>query len=101
MDEYIKRSDAVQCARDVANDFKNDGLSAEAGGADTVGDWLQDFPTADVRRVDKCKWKNLVRCGFASVEATCSACGKTLIYKSWWHFCPNCGARVGKEQEDK
>lgn len=48
MDEYIKRSDAVQCARDVANDFKNDGLSAEAGGADTVGDWLQDFPAADV-----------------------------------------------------
>lgn len=51
MDEYIKRSDAVQCARDVANDFKNDGLSAEAGGADTVGDWLQDFPAADVRPV--------------------------------------------------
>lgn len=55
MDEYIKRSDAVQCARDVANDFKDDGLSAEAGGADTVGDWLQDFPAADVRPVVMCR----------------------------------------------
>jgi len=55
MAEYVERSDAVQCARDVANDFKNDGLSAEAGGADTVGDWLQDFHAADVRPVVLCK----------------------------------------------
>jgi len=66
-----------------------------------IEDWLAIAPAANVRPVEKCKWENLVRCGFASVEATCSACGKTLIYKSWWHFCPNCGARVKKEQENK
>ena len=65
MDEYIKRSAAVQCARDVANDFKNEGFVEEAGAADTVGDWLQDFPAADVRPVILCKDCTALRDGIS------------------------------------
>ena len=97
---YISRANAVQCARDVANDFKNDGFVAEAGGADTVGDWLQDFPAADVRPVKRGHWVKRME-EHTAVEYTsftpiwsCSECG--LEYDPALapriHFCYNCGA---------
>lgn len=46
--DYISRAVAVQCARDISKDFENEGFSREAGGAQTVGDWLEDAPAADV-----------------------------------------------------
>lgn len=45
------------------------------------------------------EWINIERCGFSSVEATCSACGKTMIYRSWWHYCPNCGKPIKETRE--
>lgn len=59
MAEYIEKNYAVQCAADVAQDMRNDGLIAEASGADAVCDWLKDIPAADVRPVvtcGKCKY---------------------------------------------
>lgn len=88
MPEYIEREAAIN----VINKFFVTPVGKSI---------MEKVPSADVRLLEKCKWENLVRCGFASVEATCTACGKTLIYKSWWNFCPNCGAQVEKEQENK
>jgi len=93
MDKYIERSDAVQCARDVANDFRTDGFAEEAGAADMVGDLLQDFPAADVRPVVKALWTytNMSR-------LVCSNCGNPVAFAlkddGWHHgdYCPNCGA---------
>lgn len=85
--DYISRANAVQCARDVANDFKNDGFVAEAGGADTVGDWLQDFPAADVRPVRYGKWEN------HGWSIRCSECGYDMPFATR-NFCPNCGAEM-------
>lgn len=96
--DYISRQDVITTIRE--NGVYGSGYSNEER-EDNVVDMIESVPAADVRPVIKCKWKNLTRAGFASVEATCSACGKTLFYKSWWHFCPNCGAKVEKEQEDK
>ena len=98
MDEYIKRSDAVQCARDVANDFKNDGFVEEAGGADAVGDWLQDFPAADVRPVVRGRWK--LFCG--RLDWQCSNCNWSTRADIPRNFCPNCGAdmRGGKLMDE-
>lgn len=55
MAEYIEREAAVQCSRDVARDFENDGEVDASNGAYTVGDWLAAIPAADVRPVVLCR----------------------------------------------
>ena len=91
MDEYIKRSDAVQCARDVANDFKNEGFVEEAGAADTVGDWLQGLSAADVRPVVSATWYDDGLYGMIEGRfCSCSVCKAQNVGES--NYCPNCGA---------
>lgn len=103
--DCIYRKAALDCIREYIEEYSevdSDGLHnlkwCAMKEAETV---LTDLPAADVRPVAHGKWGNLFRCGFSSVEAECNACGKKMMYKSWWNFCPNCGADMREVTDEK
>jgi rubrerythrin len=45
------------------------------------------------------KWESLTFTNASNEEYTmhrCSECGLTIV-TGWYHYCPNCGARMDKE----
>lgn len=103
MKEYIERADAMDAIL---------GLTivdtAVAQYADAVCYHLQNLPAADVAEVRHGRWIEDERTypGPGLKNNLCSVCGE--IAGSWkeglepgrkWAYCPNCGARMGKEDE--
>lgn len=103
MKEYIERAAAMDAIL---------GLTiadpAVAQYADAVCYHLQNLPAADVVEVRHGRWIEDERTypGPGLKNNLCSVCGE--IAGSWkeglepgrkWAYCPNCGARMGKEDE--
>ena len=61
--------------------------------ADAVCYHLQNLPAADVVEVRHGRWKN----GGNGLYDTCSACEKEIYLAIPMNYCPECGARMGKE----
>lgn len=97
MKEYIERGVALKL-REVFSDREN-GNKDFLGGIETAIEFLQNIPAADV--VEVRHGKNLSEDDPSIFE--CSECGwkcrdtyygDTITYS----FCPNCGAKMDKEE---
>lgn len=64
---------------------------------------LFEMPTADVVEVKRGKWKREVLGSTSGYGTTvmyqCSECEKMSI--SQYHYCPNCGARMGEQSNNE
>ena len=84
MAEYIKREDAI-------HDIRYDCFGLENYTRRDAIDCINALPAADVTEVRHGRWlegKSLEKC---------SLCGKKGFPD--WNYCPNCGARMDKEDE--
>ena len=90
MKEYIERAAAMEAIL---------GLTivdpAVAQYANAVYYHLQNLPAADVAPVRHGRWKN----GGNGLYDTCSACEKEIYLAIPMNYCPECGARMDKEDE--
>ena len=94
MDEYIKKSYAVDAVLDVYYDTPDIDLS---GGKFEAA--IFKIPTADVAPVHHGRWEK------QSGLYSCSECGMTCPYDvqadviEYWacNYCPNCGAKMDLE----
>ena len=90
MKEYIERAAAMESII---------GLTivdpAVAQYANAVYYNLQNLPAADVVEVRHGRWEN----GGNGLYDTCTACGEEIYLAIPMNYCPNCGARMGKEDE--
>ena len=95
MKEYIERAEAINALRQYQYPYGVEFLLANIPAADVVevrhGRWIEDERTHP---------------GPGLKNNLCSVCGE--IAGSWkeglepgrkWAYCPNCGARMGKEDE--
>lgn len=71
---------------------------------------VRDFPAADVAEVKRGQWLNFYN-DFSTAE--CSKCGELVEvspdetpkeeifkeFKEFYHFCPNCGAKMDGDEE--
>ena len=103
MDDLISR----QAAIDALNEYfarigklKRGGLREKAISLDTVGA-IKTLPTIQPKRG---RWIS-ADAMFGGVPFYCSECGEntrdTVMGKPRWNFCPNCGADMRGEQDDK
>ena len=89
MDEYIKKEDVYQYLdNEVEWKVNQDRLYAL--------ELINDFPTAEVAEVRHGRW---ISTGVISCK--CSDCGKLQLksHADDSNYCPNCGARMDKEDE--
>ena len=95
MDEYIKKSYAVDAVLDVYCDTPDIDLS---GGKFEAA--ILKIPVADVAPVRHGKWLGWGKSGTPTYEnyGTCSVCGEDAeIYTEHRNYCPNCGAKMDLE----
>jgi rubrerythrin len=82
MDEYIRRTDAINSVYEAFADGKN------------AYDALNAIPVADVRPVARGTWVGID--DFPHDDWECDHCGcvveNTNDPWNYYHFCPNCGA---------
>ena len=100
-DDYIKREDAIAALENLAKPYYKSRLVYDrsiCAGINTALREVQRVPAADVRPVARGQWINDRRCGFGSVESECSICGRNQIRKSYYDFCPNCGADMREDE---
>lgn len=91
MDTYISLEAAKGIIRERG--VLGEGYSWEEREED-VCDMLDCVAIADVAPIRRGKWENIERIGFTSFEATCSACGRRMLYTPIHLYCPNCGAKM-------
>ena len=84
MDEYISRRELL-----ARYDAEHEGTPGRAR------ELIKQAPAADVAPVRHGRWKN----GGNGLYDTCSACGKEIYLAIPMNYCPECGARMGKEDE--
>ena len=95
MDEYIKRSYAVDAVLDVYCDTPDIDLSCEKFEAA-----IFKIPPADVAPVRHGRWLGWGKSGTPTYEnyGTCSVCGEDAeIYTEHRNYCPNCGAKMDED----
>ena len=102
MAEYIKREDAIDAVLDVYYNTPDIDLSCEKFEAAIL-----KIPAADVAPVRHGQWISLTDCANAGVY--CSECKKKVWKQDYApcnrknkmrsRFCPNCGAKMDKEEE--
>ena len=83
MAEYIERSAAIRAL--TLHD-------CDSAGAKIA---IRDIPAADVAPVVHGRWRWAGECGFNDCYI-CSECGKIAMNDS--NYCPNCGAKMDKEE---
>lgn len=117
MAEYIERAAAIKRIKEyslTAYDINLDNKEEFAGnslpenyceGLYEATELLDDLPAAEVAEVRYGKWDASDRYKFldGSTCIRCTECGAALHLDEYqkynWHYCPNCGARMDKEDE--
>lgn len=92
MDEYIKRAAIMEfpirkdhCDKERANEHFIFGI-------ESVLEYVQNLPAADVAPVVHGRWDNLD--GYKT-RMVCSVCGWDVPeYGKFYSYCPNCGAKM-------
>lgn len=82
MKEYIERAEAINAIRQYQYPYGVEFL-------------LANIPAADVVEVRHGRWEN----GGNGLYDTCTACGEEIYLAIPMNYCPLCGARMGKEDE--
>lgn len=106
MAEYIKREDAIDLfwAIDPENDG-NDGcmIVLKCGNYDSneIEAMLSALPAADVAEVRHGRWSPVAfGIGICTTKYQCSVCKQDKYVDRPCKYCPNCGARMDKEDEN-
>lgn len=102
MAEYIKRERVV----DVLVDMETLALYEDAIPAiKNIRRLIDGIPAADVAPVRHGRWERR-ECGPGELECKCSVCGYRDFMIPWhdnyWFersYCPNCGAKMDKEED--
>ena len=100
MAEYIERKALMKfpirsdhCDKEHANEHFICGI-------ETVLEYAESLPTADVAPVVHGRWEDSIDEWFGTDVYTCSKCRESYVLvegtpkENLWHFCPNCGARM-------
>ena len=98
MTEYIERAAAIKKFENYRRDCEEAGDERAAQIFEDCVSELIDVPAADVAEVRHGRWETAPCNGVYDMR--CSACGFApgiRFYSS--DYCPNCGARMGKEDE--
>ena len=96
MKEYIEREAVLERLAKVDMDTYYGFTAAVQFGVNHAIQCIKEAPAADVVEVRHGRWKN----GGNGLYDTCSACEKEIYLAIPMNYCPNCGARMGKEDED-
>lgn len=67
-------------------------------GIESVMEFVENLPAAEVAPVRHGRWKE-VRDAYGKLEGWLCECGREV--KSKDNYCPNCGARMDKEDENE
>ena len=107
MAEYIKREDAIELFWPV--DPENDGSDGCTVGlkcghynSNEIETMLSDLPAAEVAEVRHGRWEYIAGTANTYSRLRCNCCGWWTLdpsVNSVYHFCPNCGTRMDKEDE--
>lgn len=91
MKEYIEREALLEL-------YQIDGPENETGHVPlpVIRQNIMDIPAADVAEVRHGRWEE-VRDAYGKLEGWLCECGREV--KSKDNYCPNCGARMDKEDE--
>ena len=95
MKEYIEREAVLERLAKVDMDTYYGFTAAVQFGVNQAIQCIKEAPAADVVEVRHGRWKN----GGNGLYDTCSACGKEIYLAIPMNYCPNCGARIDKEDE--
>ncbi len=106
MKEYIERADVMPALEDYYEPIDPDQPMTLT--LEQIAEVIENMPAADVVEVRHGRWIEDERTypGPGLKNNLCSVCGE--IAGSWkeglepgrkWAYCPNCGARMGKEDE--
>ena len=94
MDEYIKKSYAVDAVLDVYYNTSDIDLSGEKFEAAIL-----KIPVADVAPVRHGRWVEQEKYTFGTMY-DCSICGTRILDNGHsWNYCPNCGAKMDEVSE--
>lgn len=104
MKEYIERETAVKFLRSRKSQFVDDVGKGWNAGIEAAVEAVGNLPEADVAPVRHGRW--LTTDAYPH-RLYCSVCYKTYAKNAKWvnelelpvNYCPNCGARMGKEDE--
>ena len=92
---YIDREAVISRLEKVDMDTYYGFTAAVQIGVDHAIQCIKEAPAADVVEVRHGRWEN----GGNGLYDTCSACEKEIYLAIPMNYCPNCGARMGKEDE--
>ena len=95
MKEYIEREAVLERLAKVDMDTYYGFTAAVQFGVNHAIQCIKEAPAADVVEVRHGRWEN----GGNGLYDTCSACGKEIYLAIPMNYCPECGARMGKEDE--
>lgn len=105
MAEYVKKSDVINLISDMLEDeWGYEGIRED------IAFIISKIPVADVEEVKRGQWLNFYN-DFSTAE--CSKCGELVEvspdetpkeeifkeFKEFYHFCPNCGAKMDGDEE--
>ena len=103
MSDYIRRDDILRhyerCAQDVVGSLTFEVLKA-------VMAYIEDVPCDDVVRVRHEQWDDSGRYTFLNGKTAvrCTGCGACLAEEEYkknvWNFCPVCGAKMDKTEDE-
>ena len=103
MSDYIKRSDILRHYENCAQSAF-DGPTFAAIKA--VMAYIEDVPCEDVVRVRHERWDDSGRYTFLNGKPAvcCTGCGAALTEEEYkknvWNFCPVCGAKMDKTEDE-
>lgn len=93
MADYIKRSDAI----DLAREYYTPALREEAVPVRAI----KNIPSADVMEVERGRWIKIVGENGVTSACRCSNCGFEDNRYSLFNYCPNCGADMTDMREER
>ena len=106
-DEYIKRDDAIEA---VWKRIKQIGYEDNPYVL-SIRQAVREIPAADAAPVKHGRWVETEEeiCWHTENAVECSECGESYILDEWGYdefkrfmnFCPNCGAKMDKEEDDE
>lgn len=91
MADYIDRDEIKMFPIRRDHYDKNHGNVHFINGIETVMEYVDEIPVADVAPVVHAHWKK-------EVVEICSNCGKKGV--TWWNYCPGCGAYMESREVD-
>lgn len=92
MADYIDRDEIKKFPIHRDHYDKEHGNVHFINGIETVMEYVDGIPTADVAPVVHANWKK------EEGREICSNCGKKGV--TWWNYCPECGAYMESRKVD-